>query len=70
MAGTFTAWRVRRAPARRMPSAPARRMERAPARRTERDADFFLDVVIMLSVVMFMLLASGVGVLALQTALR
>ena len=70
MAGTFTAWRVRRAPARRMPSAPARRIERAPARRTERDADFFLDVVIMLSVVMFMLLASGVGVLALQTALR
>ena len=70
MAGTFTAWRVRRAPARRMPSAPARRMERAPARRTERDADFFLDVVIMLSVVMFMLLASGVGVLALQIALR
>ena len=70
MAGTFTAWRVRRAPARRMPSAPARRVQRAPARRTERDADFFLDVVIMLSVVMFMLLASGVGVLALQTALR
>lgn len=45
-------------------------MERAPARRTERDADFYLDVVIMLSVVMFMLLATGVGVLALQTALR
>ena len=70
MAGTFTAWRVRRAPARSVPRASARRMERAPARRTERDADFYLDVVIMLSVVMFMLLATGVGVLALQTALR
>ncbi len=54
MAGTFTAWRTRR----------------VPARSPQRGADFFLDVVIMLSVLMFMLLAAGVGILALQTALR
>ena len=54
MAGTFTAWRSRRVP--------------APG--TQRRADFYFDVVIMVSVVMFLFLAAGIGVLALQTALR
>jgi hypothetical protein len=54
MAGTFTAWRMRR----------------VSTRDAQRRADLLLDVVIMASVLMFMLLAAGVGVLALQTSLH
>jgi len=35
-----------------------------------RDADRFLDVVVMISVAMFMLLFTGVGILVLQHSLH
>ncbi|HYU04903.1 MAG TPA: hypothetical protein VEL02_13750 [Jatrophihabitantaceae bacterium] len=54
MAGSFAAWRSRG----------------APERDAQRDYDRMLDIVIMISVVVFLLLAAGVGVLVLQNSLR
>ena len=54
MAGSFAAWRSRG----------------APERNAQRDYDRALDIVIMLSVVVFLLLAAGVGVLVLQNSLH
>ena len=64
MAGTFALRRVRGAPRRSslgvaVASAAWRRME-------PRDADRFLDIVIMISVALLMLLFTGVGILMLQ----
>lgn len=64
MAGTFALRRVHGAPRRSnlgvaVASAAWRRME-------PRDADRFLDIVIMISVALLMLLFTGVGILVLQ----
>jgi hypothetical protein len=48
----------------------ARRSRSAPEPSAQRDYDHMLDIVVMLSVVVFILLAAGVGVLVLQNSLR
>lgn len=68
MAGTFALRRVHGAPKRTnvgaaVATAAWRRME-------PRQADRFLDIVIMMSVAMFMLLFTGVGILVLQHTTR
>lgn len=69
MAGTFALRKgVRGAPKRHhsgvaVATAAWRRME-------PREADRFLDIVIMISVALFMLLFTGVGILALQYSAR
>jgi hypothetical protein len=64
VAGTFALRRVRGAPKRgnvgvAVTAAAWRRMD-------ARDADRFLDVVVMISVALFLLLFTGVGILVLQ----
>lgn len=48
----------------------ARRSRSAVDRDVQRDYDRMLDIVIMLSVVVFLLLAAGVGILVLQNSLH
>jgi hypothetical protein len=68
VAGTFALRRTRGAPRQWRVGAAAGRLawrELPPA-----DADRFLDVVIMISVALFMLLFTGVGILVLQNSVH
>jgi hypothetical protein len=48
----------------------AARRSRSARRRASQDSDRFLDTVVLLSVLVFVLLAAGVGVLVLQNSLH
>jgi hypothetical protein len=64
VAGTFALRKVHGASER--PSAGAAVAGAAWRRMEPREADRFLDIVIMISVALFMLLFTGVGILVLQ----
>ncbi|HEY3715206.1 MAG TPA: hypothetical protein VGL39_11820 [Jatrophihabitantaceae bacterium] len=76
MAGTFALRRPHGAPKRWSAGAAAGRAATKAATKAAlremqpRDADRFLDIVVMISVALFMLLATGVGVLVLQHSMR
>ena len=71
MAGSFALRRTRGASRRWHVGAASRNATRAAVRKMPaRDADRFLDVVVMISVAMFMLLFTGVGILVLQHSLH
>ena len=72
MAGTFAARRTHGASRRARAGAAAnagvyRKRPTEPKRRAD---DRFFDVVVLICVVLFMLLATGVGILALQSSLH
>ena len=68
MAGTFALRRPHGAPGRWSAGAAAGKAATKAALREmqPRDADRFLDIVVMISVALFMLLFTGVGILVLQ----
>lgn len=70
MAGTFAARRLRRTPRKWKADAARTVARREPRQRNPRNPDRFLDIVIMISVALFMLLFTGVGILVLQHSLR
>ena len=71
MAGSFALRRTRGASRRWHVGAASRVATRATiSKLPARDADRFLDVVVMISVAMFMLLFTGVGILVLQHSLH
>jgi hypothetical protein len=67
VAGTFAFRRTRRVPRRSKAGAARSVVRREPQ---PRNPDHFLDIVIMISVALFMLLFTGVGILVLQNSLR
>jgi hypothetical protein len=70
VAGTFAARRTHRAPRRGEARAARSAVRGEPRARNPRNPDQFLDIVIMISVALFMLLFIGVGILVLQNSLR
>ena len=71
MAGTFALRRTRGASRRWHVGAASRAASKATVRKMPaRDADRFLDVVVMISVALLMLLFTGIGILVLQHSLH
>jgi hypothetical protein len=68
VAGTFAVRRTRGAP--RRWSAGAAATKAAWREMAPHEADRFLDIVVMISVALILLLATGVGILVLQSATR